>query len=141
MTDEKVSILVEKYSSLGVKKTNLVKYYKAPDREEDFIDCGDGWFQLIDTALDLIKTHVDFFVKDEKLKKEFKVEKIKNKLGLLRMNLSMYKDDYMHGVLTTISAMSRKVCETCGSTNNVGYKPGSSWLTPICEDCLNKENE
>lgn len=62
----------------------------------------------------------------------FKITQIKSKYGGLRF---YYEggNDIIHGMIQFAQSFSWRICETCGTTNNVGMS--SDWLEVICENC------
>lgn len=88
----------------------------------------DGWYDLLDDLLSDLK----------KIDPNLKVTQIKEKFGLLRV--------YCRG--TTKEAFDRiqeaedqsaKICERCGSTENVEHKAPNNWWRTLCEDCWEKQ--
>jgi len=67
------------------------------------------------------------------------ITQIKEKFGGLRFYYNG-GDDYIHGMCWIAESMSYKICETCGSTENVHQTKGG-WITTICDKCEQKKNE
>ena len=64
------------------------------------------------------------------------VTQIKEKFG----GLCFYYnggDDVIHGMVWLAESMSYKICETCGTTENVHQTKG--WIYTICDKCENKK--
>jgi len=97
------------------------------------IECDNGWFTLIDTLCNTIK---NICQKSDTPK----VHQIKEKYGGMRFYIgSMSKDTYkqIHGAIMLAENMSYKICEKCGTTNNVKLDE-SGWIRTLCEDCRNE---
>lgn len=93
------------------------------------IECGPGWYSIIESACDLIQQHE----KDKEDDSNYfpaKFEQVKEKYGGLRMYFSG-GDEYVEGVLAMAEAMSYKTCDVCGSpgtSNEVG------WISTRCKE-------
>jgi len=127
------------------------------------IDCGDGWYDLIDTVCNFI----DFHMKENK-KWTPKIEfvQVKEKFGGLRMyyhtiimkeeefeNSDLKKwyknyEDYravmnngscmINGAINLALLISQTICEFCGQK---ATKRTSGWIHNLCEECYQKEME
>jgi hypothetical protein len=147
MIEEKENKLIEKYSSIGYKKTKLVKYHSNNEKgyvlKEKYFksQCEDGWFQIIDACLNLIKNHIESN-RNSKLKEDFKdfqIEKIKQKFGVLRIEANI-EDSYISGVLSMAAAMSYRTCEFCGTTLDViQWALDGRWVRSICNNCIKEK--
>jgi len=97
-------------------------------------ECGDGWFTLLDQLMHSIEWHLDpshTWPRKERL--PFQIVQVKEKFGGLRFYFHG-GDDYIHGMVSFAEALSYKICEHCGSTNNVTQTEG--WIITLCEDCM-----
>ena len=63
------------------------------------------------------------------------VSQIKEKFGGLRFYYNG-GDDFVFGLTMFAESLSYRICETCGTTLNVGQTNG--WIYTCCWDCLNK---
>lgn len=61
---------------------------------------------------------------------------VKEKFGGLRFYVEGSSKE-QHAVISFAETLSYYVCETCGSTKNIGHTTG--WITTLCEEC-GKEN-
>jgi len=132
MAPEKFLSLVEKYPKLFVKKDD------PRSRISDGIECGDGWYLLIDTLCGCIQKRVDWRQKgspEENLQPTISL--IKEKFGGLRFHLDG-GDEYVNGLVTMAESMSYKTCESCGNT---GEKKGTGWVFTRCDSCWKKREE
>ena len=101
-------------------------------------ECGDGWYNLINTLMGCIYQHIENKKKEVSEKDcdySVHIVQIKEKYGGLRFYI-YGGDDYVNGMISLAENLSYKVCETCGSMNNVGQTTG--WIYTICKDCYNK---
>ena len=86
-------------------------------------ECGDGWYNILDTLCHQIQHHIDF----NKRRKEVGVdledipqvvaEQVKEKFGSLRFYY-YGGDEHINGLVSMAEAMSNCTCMTCG-------KPGT----------------
>lgn len=95
------------------------------------IECGKGWYWLLDNLMSEITTYLkDNEHRDIPL---VRVTQIKEKFGGLRFYYDG-GDDYVHGMVWLAEGLSYKICETCGSTEEVSQTGG--WIKTICKKCL-----
>jgi len=67
----------------------------------------------------------------------FRVDQIKEKFGGLRFYYSG-GDDYIDGMVSMAESMSYTICESCGTTENVGNTKG--WIYTCCKSCYDKND-
>lgn len=60
------------------------------------------------------------------------IDQIKEKFGGLRFYYSG-GDKVIHGMVSLAESLSYKICESCGSTKNIGRTKG--WITIMCQEC------
>lgn len=101
-------------------------------------DCGDGWFEIVDTLCRNISSHVNHkrhlhpSMPDDQFAEEHGVVavQVKEKWGGLRFYVNG-SDDYVRGLIDMAEAISLRTCETCG-------KPGrprkGGWVRTLCEE-------
>jgi hypothetical protein len=65
----------------------------------------------------------------------FQIDQIKEKFGGLRFYYSG-GDDEISGMVNLAENMSYGICETCGTTENVGRTQG--WIYVVCKSCYDK---
>lgn len=130
MSPEKTKALQDKYP----------KIFGTSDPSEPYttygIECGDGWYDLLDVLCRNIQGHINF--KSRNLKTDEEKEalqliatQVKEKFGTLRF----YKsggDDYTDGLIDMAESMSGMICEDCGDKATVKTK---GWITNICNSC------
>lgn len=112
------------------------------------LDCGDGWFDLIDTLCANIQRHVDWLVAEQKrrftyddsfteddMKPEEDLQvvaaQVKEKFGGLRFYFEG-GDDEVSGMVQMAESMSYHVCEDCG---NKGILRKGGWYRTMCDPC------
>ena len=118
MIKEKIDILVGKYPRLFERIKHL--------------ECGDGWFSILDHLCAILDDHCEY------VGISLVVEQIKEKFGDLRFYYSG-GDEFCAGAVHMAEAMTAHVCEICGNPgeiNKEGY-----WLSCRCEKCRTEENK
>lgn len=105
-------------------------------------ECGDGWYDLIDTMCERIQSHIDHTNKrrDILLTKEpdqapdevpqVVAVQVKEKFGTLRF----YYDggnDHIRGIVNMAEAISNRICMTCGKPGKLHTK---GWWNVACEE-------
>lgn len=108
------------------------------------INCGNGWYDLIDRLCDAIQLYVDSRINNaqwesSKTGNEFNPQSIqveaaqvKEKYGTLRFYVDN-ADEFVNGLIYMASCMSINTCIDCGSNHNIKTTPG--WIQPLCDDC------
>jgi hypothetical protein len=107
------------------------------------VDCGDGWFTIIDELCRVIKnihdnqvSHFNYKINKGEAKEEDRpqhpvIGQIKEKFGGLRVYMDNTNDE-IEGAIHMAENMSFKTCDTCGLPGKVG---GSGWMTTLCDTC------
>jgi len=107
------------------------------------IECGDGWYDLLDRLCGLIQNHIDWrnkqrdmFLKNNPHNVEIPeeipqvtVSQIKEKFGTLRFYYDG-GDEYIHGLVSMADNMSGAICEVCGER---GQFRGRGWYYTACD--------
>ena len=96
------------------------------------IECNDGWYWLLNNTLETIHD----YCKWNNIPYPSIIQ-IKEKYG--RLEIYHDGDNMIDGMIWLATHLSTKICEVCGSTENVGHTQG--WIYTICEKCYNTENE
>ena len=116
---------------------NSSKLFDGTSGYSSYVECDDGWFDIIDAALMTIHGHITSrnnqiqsnieyakdhdindpaypeWRKDIELLEYPQVQQIKEKFGGLRIYLSN-EDDYIHGIINMAEAIAVRTCEVCG---------------------------
>jgi hypothetical protein len=122
------------------------------------IDCGDGWYWLIDRLCSAVQQYCDSqnegirirnearergeeYLKGTEPEEEWQVEatQVKEKYGSLRFYTS-HGDDETYGMIRLAESMSHYICESCGSLENVETR-STGWIFTLCDDCWKKKQE
>lgn len=104
------------------------------------IDCGDGWYDLIECLCQVIDNWMyneEYRAKYEKREPCAPIEatQVKEKFGGLRFYTNNISNE-VSGAISMAEHMSYKICEYCGSTKNVSQTKG--WVITLCEKCMLK---
>lgn len=98
---------------------------------DEYFECGDGWFLILD---DLFKA-IDEYVSLHNLH-DIAIEQVKEKWGGLDVHFSPYNE-----VIVSFTDNARKkslcTCEDCGNTINVKLTK-TSWKRSLCPVCTDK---
>jgi hypothetical protein len=90
--------------------------------------CGDGWYNLLYYALDLVKSRCE----SAKISTPILTD-IKEKYGTLNIYY-MGGDDYIEGVFDLAQLLSAYTCELCGN-KAVPTKAKHGWIVTRCGEC------
>jgi hypothetical protein len=93
----------------------------------NFIECNDGWFDIIKTLLETIDNYVEYNLSENRPY----ITDISEKNGLLRVYVSN-SDKVIDGMIFFAEAMSGKICELTGEMGDTYFKGGiSKTLSPL----------
>ena len=126
MTPELDQKLCEKYPlimaerNLGVMQTAMCWGF----------DHGDGWYNLLDSAMRLVQSHIERQKRFGNEIEQVVFEQVKEKFGMLTI-YHRGGDEYTNGVLRMAEEMSRHTCEVCG---DVGYPNEKGWIRTLCDE-------
>lgn len=97
------------------------------------LDCGDGWFALID----LLSSHLEEYILDlpKDLDNQIHVEQCKEKYGGLRFYLT-HETPKMQGAISLAEGLSLRTCEKCG---HPGRSRNGGWIKTLCDACHTEE--
>lgn len=105
------------------------------------IECGDGWKDLYSPLIDYVDKYNQKHGPDSTLE----IHQIKEKFAGLRFywsgnNVPTEICDEFRKMIEDAESESYRVCEQCGTRENVGlvYK---GWYYTVCENCLKKMAE
>lgn len=88
------------------------------------IAVGKGWFDILNSACQLIQGHLDW----KPDVPQVVAQQVKEKFGGLRFYVDG-GDEYTQGVIAMAEFMSGKTCEECGAPGTSG---GSGWISTLC---------
>ena len=94
------------------------------------VECGSGWYNLIYCLCDSIQSYIDCNNKDQ-----VEFTQMKEKYGGLRAYICK-DDDLVRGMVWFAEGLSYKICEDCGSIENIIISRG--WVSVKCEKCWKK---
>ena len=122
--------LIKKHYILQQRRINPFKAKKPFEPFEGFgIECGKGWYNLLDVLCTKIEKELD---KNKKLKKEFRVSQIKEKFGGLRFYIGC-STDVIDKLIDEAEERSYTVCENCGESAVTLSIRG--WISTLCKNC------
>jgi len=118
--------LVEKYPQLfqDYRKDPMYPMYYG-------IECGDGWYDLIDKTLARIQQEIDAY--PEKDRNRFKLFQVKEKFGSLRVYMSETVGE-MNKAVNDAYTESLVTCVWCGSQEGVTQNE-HSFVRSMCPQC------
>jgi len=120
------------------------------------LECGNGWYSLIDNLCRQIQNHIDWSYKNYQWTLEYNeknptqprevrlpvpqviAEQVKEKLGTLRF---YYRggDDYIDGLISMAESISGFICIGCGGRGEI--KNHNGWLSNVCSDCEKQQKD
>ena len=118
-----------------------------------YIECEDGWYDILDTMMYTIKNHEYHIEQIKRLYPERELEytqlyflQIKEKFGTLRIYTSG-GDTYTRGVIDMAERMGSRICEFSGDKGKIRYKkidPETgevvrAWVKCMSDDVAKKE--
>jgi hypothetical protein len=110
-----------------------LKGYSGPIIPIQFgFEVGDGWYWLLDNLMENIQNYCKW-----NNIPNIEVTQVKEKWG----GLNFYYNggnELISGMVWLAEHMSYKICEQCGTTENVGKTKG--WVSVSCKDCHKKNN-
>lgn len=119
----------------------LMDKYPEIFRELKYIECGDGWYDIIDVLCGNIQHHIKYNSKglseEEKSAVQFTAEQIKEKFGGLRF-YGYNSDDKISAMISIAESLSVRTCEYCGDKATVQT---NGWIKNLCDKCSDKRRE
>lgn len=112
-------------------ETKLKEKYPQLLEKIAYFECDNGWYDVIDQMCYLVDSDAEV---QRRLNAEFEAPyfvQIKEKFGSMRAYIYNY-NDYARGVIAMSEAMTRRTCETCGST---GKERNNRWIRVLCDPC------
>lgn len=124
------------------------------------IECGDGWYPIIDSLCSVIKNTVEnvkqrWSDKVPDLLFDVRAAQVKEKYGSMRFYIDIDIDtredlddrlktdlrrsmESIHGAVWMAESMTYRFCENCGKMGSIDY--GQMWLRCECEECRTDRN-
>ncbi len=93
-------------------------------------DCGDGWFQILNSLCGQIQNHLDWVNRDEQKVAQVVADQVKEKFGGLRFYYTG-GDDVISGMVRMAESWAANTCEVCGNT---GTMRGGGWISTRCDE-------
>lgn len=88
------------------------------------IECGSGWFSIIDSFLEKISKLKD-------IPENFEILQIKEKYATLRIHTNMPLTDEIYKIIDEAENCSAKTCEICGKSGTLHKRGG--WVKTLCK--------
>jgi hypothetical protein len=98
----------------------LFEKYPSQFKSLKYIECGDGWYEIISRSCNCVQNHLDFLEKQNK-PRDFYWTQIKEKFSMLRM-YNYGADEYIRGVEDMACVMSGCICEYSGNKGKLRNK-------------------
>ena len=102
----------------------LVDKYPLIFRHDFGIECGDGWYQLINLLCAKIQSQVNWSKCDQ-----VTAAQVKEKFGELRFYHDG-GDEYVRGLISMAESMSEVTCEVCGERGELRHR---RWIKSLCD--------
>lgn len=96
-----------------------------------YLECDDGWYELLDRTCDLLQNHLDWIMKSKPDVQQVVADQIKEKFAGLRFYFHG-GDEYCKGVVDMAEMMSFRVCEICGDQGTPGCPYERGWIKTRC---------
>lgn len=96
------------------------------------IECGEGWYKLLQPIFDYIEEYNKDKVNDDE---KLIPLQIKEKFGGLRVYMNFYTDE-LNKLIEDAEDEAYNTCEICGSKEDIGQTTG--WITTMCRECVKK---
>lgn len=108
------------------------------------IDCGDGWFFILDNLCHKIQHRINNRIREikegwvipgkEKEIPQFVATQVKEKFGGLRLYYDG-GDDYITALVDMAESLSFATCENCGALNETVGRVEKGWIQSLCPAC------
>lgn len=119
------------------KFPKLFKQTKLPMTETAMcfgLECGNGWAELINDTCTKLQTQID-----AKIIPQIEFTQVKEKYGTLRIYFTPY-DEKVNTIIDKAEKYTSKICEICGTTENVSMN-SNGWISTLCDKCRKKKYE
>lgn len=98
------------------------------------VECGKGWFSLIEPILQYIQS----YNKDKSEENKIVVYQIKEKYGTLRFEIGNYPEE-LDNMVEAAEKASATTCEKCGAPGSL--RDCNGWYHTLCDKCLLEKTE
>lgn len=98
------------------------------------VECGEGWFPLIEPILQYIQS----YNKDKAEEYQIVVYQIKEKWGILQLEIGNYPDE-LAKMIEAAEKASTTTCEKCGAPGSLRDCRG--WYHTLCDKCFEKQQK
>lgn len=119
-----VAELIQKYPKIYVP-------YEGNPFFVNWLDLPPGWIPLVDKMLNYIQWNID-----NNGWEQVQCTQQKEKWGILNWYFSG-GDDKSEAVIDFVEHLSGSICESCGTTENIGNTSG--WITTVCKKCVEEK--
>ena len=116
----------------------LISKYPDQFRNLKYIECGDGWYDIISRLCYIVHNRLDYLNKNGK-SLNFCWSQIKEKFGSLRC-YCYDADEYIRGAIEMASSISCITCEVTGDKGKFRYKKKddqgnvvNAWIKVLCD--------
>lgn len=124
--------MVENYTpSYDIILKKYPKLYKHIGR----IDCGIGWYDLIDELSSRLEQHIIDYEKILKVESDISIMDIKQRYGMLCLTLFCGTIE-MYNLINKYQDRSGTICESCSCPSSIEYVDGV--CMSLCPQCLKK---
>lgn len=124
--------LVKKYPWIAPRDWETGKIDKDYDYSYTYWGLPDGWDKAFG---EMYLEELGEAVKDAHAEKDFTIEQIKEKYGMLRVYVNNYNSP-INKVIDKYEHISQNVCISCGKPDVPMITSG--WISPFCFDCYKK---
>ena len=92
-------------------------------------ECGDGWYQILDSLCANIQSHINWQNKQEEKVPQVVATQVKEKFGGLRFYYDG-GDDEISGMVRMAESWAAHTCEECGAP---GTMRQGGWIRTLCD--------
>lgn len=107
------------------------------------IECGDGWYDLLDKCMEKMQYCCDFFSLDgDGREVQVVANQIKEKFGGLRFYVSVYganeiENDIIDDIISEAERRATNICEVTGKDGTLCHRGG--WYRTLCREEARKD--
>ena len=114
---------------MGGKVDDLAAKYPKIFKSDFYFECGDGWYNLLDTVCKCIQNYIDRQPISDPVP-QVTADQVKEKFGTLRFYVTG-GDRTTDGMIESAENLSAHICEVCG---NRGEVRDGSWIRTLCDE-------